>query len=531
MAIYKKQHFHTGPDGAAGILFRTGNFPRSTVFKDLFESVLFKLNPEDSATHDVAGHSRIETDQRAILRSLEVGDGFTRFVQSHHLPVVIAAPSGQHVLHSSVNNGDIGVDEYIYSYNSGETRMDYLVRSRLSFISSNNSIVITPNGEGEYDFHVNPAYSDTYMVIMNAGDNNPDYIGNKIDTSLYVTPSTLLGVNHGNTDTVLINTTPNGILANVNYQNTNSISIGEDALGLYANLILDGNTLSVGVNGVKVTKPCNDIISSNNSLATSYNVVTGVWDITLSSLIGSIGTHDVQLSDGNGGFTCVTAPNNIRFKFDAFHGGVYLGTLLPTNGVSNATSFTIGYNQNNNSYSSYMCGRTNNNTGNSSIIYGQGAINDIPLALVRGFSEIYGPPELMLGKRQEGSFPMIRLTANAEPSYMELVNTGITNINITLNTVWRVEIDMLANGNGTPASAIWSKVVFGIRNINNNVEFVGNPNVTGILPEYSDFTDNISFGIQINMTNIRIFVVGLNTEDIIWGAIVRYVRIGTDIPI
>ena len=196
MAIYQKQHFHTGPDGAAGILFRTGNFPRSTVFRDLFESSLFKLNSGDSATEVQAGHARIETDVRAIARSVPLGDNWCRFVLSHQLPTVLATPSVNHTLISSDEYGDLAVDIFNYAYPvTGQIRRDYGIRSRLSFVSTDGTIGITPDGAGEYDFSVLTA-GDTYMVMLDGTDPTPDYIGNKLDSTLYVTPLMLLGVQH-----------------------------------------------------------------------------------------------------------------------------------------------------------------------------------------------------------------------------------------------------------------------------------------------------------------------------------------------
>lgn len=531
MATYLKQHFHSGPDGAAGILFRTGNFPRSTVFRDLFESTLFKLNASDSATTAIAGHSRIETDVRARTRSLSAGDGWTRFILAHQLPNIIGTVNAEHTLVQAVPYGDLSVVTYDYTHPSGAVRRDFMIYSNLQFISSDGTIDIVGNGAGMYDFKASLGMGDTYKIMLNEFDIVPDYIGNKIDSSLYVTALDKLGVKHDDSQSIQLITSATGIKALLSYAATNSILLQVGAFGLYANLRIADNTLSEDANGVRVTKPCNDINSSDGTITTSYNSLLGTWDIKLASTIGSSGDEwDVQFADGSGGFKHLAGSR--KFKYN--------GSGLLSYGVNHNINmealncFVIGDNNIIGGYNSFICGSYNYSEAIGSIFLGNGAKSSIAYSICRGFElgSLNENPSQLKGVNQELSFPMSLYTLDASPTKFKNYNESTTNW-LGQDQVAKIEIDVIAKTNSglvdPVKSAVWSKIEFGIQNIAGTISFIGSPSLTAIAPLASSFVRPITISINMHPNPLysafEISGTGLVGSDIKWNAIVRIITV------
>lgn len=70
--------------------FLQGDYPSEGVFTKLFESIAFKLNPEDTATTLLQGLVKMATDVEAISGTTTYTDGMSRAVRPYQLPTTIA---------------------------------------------------------------------------------------------------------------------------------------------------------------------------------------------------------------------------------------------------------------------------------------------------------------------------------------------------------------------------------------------------------------------------------------------------------
>lgn len=338
MAEYNKQHFHTGADGIAGILFRTGNKPRTGVFKDLFESQLFKLNPEDSSTWTKAGHSLVENDARAILRSVPLTDGWTRFIQGHHLPNLYLQATSDHAVGTPVTYGNLTLTPLTYTYpGTTITRKDFLLQNILSFTSTGATVTITNPTPGVYNFET--LGSDTYKIMLNALDASPDYIENKLGYSLYVNAS-LLKVKTYDSTTIHFTTGVNGLSASLQMSEstyaaeTGNISHYQDAEGLWSRLRHDSSLVHTTLGGlgyVHVANPLIYLVSTNGSVGIGYNSTTRTYN--LSCNCDSIGGYIYDQTNDT-----IFAGTDAGSGSDSTH-----STFIGGDSGSNAEGLYLGY--------------------------------------------------------------------------------------------------------------------------------------------------------------------------------------------
>jgi hypothetical protein len=86
--------------------FLDENYPKGDIFSKLFNSLTFKLNPEDTATQTAQGLVRIATDAELLARTDNDSNTFTNVLQPHHLPTFVnQIASGDTVLDSFYTNG------------------------------------------------------------------------------------------------------------------------------------------------------------------------------------------------------------------------------------------------------------------------------------------------------------------------------------------------------------------------------------------------------------------------------------------
>lgn len=220
----QKTYFFTGVDGPTGHLFRTGNKPKRADYETLLDSVPFILDVADTAKENESGHIKIETDSRAIGRSLPAADGFSRAVLAHQLPVVKGALDAGDVVVSTTTVSGITIKEV--TRNDGtRIRRDYVVTSGLSLTSAAGSIVITPIANG-FNLEVNPAIVDNFTVKADAGDVAPGYLDAKVGNGLTVNGAHQIVPVIDSAGTIVpISVGINGFLASLNTSNTNTIQL------------------------------------------------------------------------------------------------------------------------------------------------------------------------------------------------------------------------------------------------------------------------------------------------------------------
>jgi len=86
--IRKNRTDFFGSTGTSYSKFSTSNKPTQSRFLELFRSILFPNEADDTAKESEAGHAKVSTDANAILKADDNGDGHTRFVLPHQLPGV-----------------------------------------------------------------------------------------------------------------------------------------------------------------------------------------------------------------------------------------------------------------------------------------------------------------------------------------------------------------------------------------------------------------------------------------------------------
>lgn len=94
---YPLQYIITGI-GSVFNRFLKSNYPSEDVNKKLFESITFKLNPEDTANLIEQGLVRVATDVEGIARTSSGAGVFTNVVKPHQLPDIVLTTDGSDTL-------------------------------------------------------------------------------------------------------------------------------------------------------------------------------------------------------------------------------------------------------------------------------------------------------------------------------------------------------------------------------------------------------------------------------------------------
>lgn len=248
----QKTYFFTGIDGPTGHVFNTGNKPKKSDYQNLFDSVPFILDVADTAKENESGHIKIETDLRASNRSLPGTDGFSRAVMAHQLPVIKNTNSVGDVVVSTTTMNGITIDE-VTRTDGTKTRRDYVIRSGLSFSSPLGSLIITPILNG-YTLEVNPAISDTYKVMSDAGDPTPDYLDAKLGNGLTVDGThRIVPLFDATPSWITLTTNPVGIYAQINSLSSNTVQIFNGAgTTLSARVLYNGTWFTEDVTGLRI---------------------------------------------------------------------------------------------------------------------------------------------------------------------------------------------------------------------------------------------------------------------------------------
>lgn len=86
MARKNKAFFFDSPDNSSGRKFSRHNHPTKEIFIDLFDSIPFLKDAEDTAKESEAGHTKRATDTEALARATSSAE--SKAVQPHQLPTV-----------------------------------------------------------------------------------------------------------------------------------------------------------------------------------------------------------------------------------------------------------------------------------------------------------------------------------------------------------------------------------------------------------------------------------------------------------
>lgn len=123
--------------------FLKSHFPSENVFKKLFESITFKLNPEDKATFEAQGLVRRATDAEALNRN-PVSGTFQNVVSPEQLTEVkadIVNEVGGYTKLSETSNVDITVEVYQKTYNTSRTRKEFNIKKTTPILEAGESLV------------------------------------------------------------------------------------------------------------------------------------------------------------------------------------------------------------------------------------------------------------------------------------------------------------------------------------------------------------------------------------------------------
>jgi len=109
--------------------FLINNYPTADVFSKLFNSITFKLNPEDTATTSIQGIVKIPTDADAWAKTQTWGDNMNRALAPYQVPDVLVNPTTGNI---TVTKGYVPVSTGIWQSGvpgSGAYRIGYQVSS------------------------------------------------------------------------------------------------------------------------------------------------------------------------------------------------------------------------------------------------------------------------------------------------------------------------------------------------------------------------------------------------------------------
>lgn len=126
MARKRKVYFFDSPDTSQGKRFSRYNHPTKEVFADLFDSVPFILEKDDTAKINEAGHVRATSDADAIGRTGSFSDGHTRAVLPHQIPTLTLDGSEILAIGVAVEKSGMKITP-IEVTSGGKKRMSYIV--------------------------------------------------------------------------------------------------------------------------------------------------------------------------------------------------------------------------------------------------------------------------------------------------------------------------------------------------------------------------------------------------------------------
>lgn len=107
--------------------FLASNYPTEAVIRKLFESIAFKLNPEDTASSTIQGLVKKATDAIAIARTLNPNSDFTISVVPHQLPDLVVATDGSDASGTAILDNGIKVTPLTRTLSGGRTKRNFKV--------------------------------------------------------------------------------------------------------------------------------------------------------------------------------------------------------------------------------------------------------------------------------------------------------------------------------------------------------------------------------------------------------------------
>jgi hypothetical protein len=123
--------------------FLKSHFPNENVFRKLFESITFKLNPEDKATYTSQGLVRRATDAESFSRN-PVSGIFQNCVTPEQLTEVkadIINGVGGYTKISETTNPDVTVEVFEKTYNTNRIRREFNIKKTVAPLEVGESLV------------------------------------------------------------------------------------------------------------------------------------------------------------------------------------------------------------------------------------------------------------------------------------------------------------------------------------------------------------------------------------------------------
>lgn len=163
--------------GNPGVRFRKYDKPTQATFQQLFDSVGFLKEKDDTSTTSTQGFVKLALDTNAISRDSSVdADQFSKVVQPHQLPNVFKNPATPNtaITVSSANNT---------TGRTGGTGKDFYVQNTMSVTSSSPAIVATQTNPGEnVVLSLNTTGLDLGKVLVNVSDPTASYLEDAVES-------------------------------------------------------------------------------------------------------------------------------------------------------------------------------------------------------------------------------------------------------------------------------------------------------------------------------------------------------------
>ena len=163
--------------GNPGVRFRKYDKPTQSTFVQLFDSVGFIKEKDDTATTSAQGFTKLAIDSNAISRNSTVdADGFSKVVQPHQLPNVFKNPSFPNTAIDVISaNNSTG--------RTGGTGKDFYIKNTLAVTSTSPELVVTQTNPGEnVSLALNTALLGAGKVYVNALDPTISYLEDAVES-------------------------------------------------------------------------------------------------------------------------------------------------------------------------------------------------------------------------------------------------------------------------------------------------------------------------------------------------------------
>lgn len=126
MARKSKSYFFDAPDNSTGVKFSRYNHPTKEVFIELFNSLLFPNDSEDTARENFAGHVKMASDNESMSRAVST-DKHSKAVRSYQLPTLMA--STVEVIGEAAEYMGLRITPVTINLGGSKKRLSYMVEA------------------------------------------------------------------------------------------------------------------------------------------------------------------------------------------------------------------------------------------------------------------------------------------------------------------------------------------------------------------------------------------------------------------